>query len=84
MLPSMPTSWPVSYSCSMPLHSAASEGRLPQRNALPEEALKAWLAEMQYLASETLAEIERHAACKAPPKLRLLRASAGKRRRPAI
>ena len=66
------------------LHNAASEERLPQLTALPEEGLKAWLAEMQYLASETLAEIERHAACKAPPKLRLLRGSAGKRRRPAI
>ncbi len=66
------------------LHSAASEGRLPQLNALPEEALKAWLAEIQYLASETLAEIERHSAPRAVPELRLLRASAGKRRRPAI
>ena len=66
------------------LHSAASEGRLPQLNALPEEGLKAWLAEMQYLASETLAEIERHAARKEPPKLRLLRSAAGRRRRPAI
>ena len=46
------------------LHSAASEERLPQLTALPEEGLKAWLAEMQYLAGETLAEIERNAARK--------------------
>ena len=66
------------------LHSAAGEERLPQLTALPEEGLKAWLKEMQYLASETLAEIERNAARKTVPKLRLLRGSAGKRRRPAI
>ena len=66
------------------LHSAASEGRLPQLNALPEEVLKAWLVEMQYLAGETLAEIARHGARKTVPQLRLLRGSAGKRRRPAI
>ena len=66
------------------LHSAASEERLPQLTALPEEGLKAWLAEMQYLAGEALAEIERHAAPRAVPELRLLRGSAGKRRRPAI
>ena len=66
------------------LHSAASEERLPQLNALPEEGLKAWLAEMQYLAGETLAEIERNAARKTVPQLRLLRSATGRRRRPAI
>ena len=66
------------------LHSAASEERLPQLTALPEEGLKAWLAEMQYLAGETLAEIERNAARKTVPQLRLLRSATGRRRRPAI
>ena len=66
------------------LHSAASEERLPQLTALPEEGLKAWLAEIQYLAGETLAEIERNAARKTVPQLRLLRSATGRRRRPAI
>ena len=83
-LPSTLNSWPVSYSCSMPCTAPPAKERLPQLTALPEEGLKAWLAEMQYLASETLAEIERHAAPRAVPELRLLRGSAGKRRRPAI
>ncbi len=66
------------------LHSAASEGLLQQTSPLPEAALKAWLSEIQYLAGETLAEIERHPTRRAAPQLRLLRTGPGRRRRPAI
>ncbi len=62
------------------LHSAASEGQLQQACPLPAKDLKAWLGEMQYLAGETLAEMERNSR----PPLRLLTPQKGERRRPAI
>ena len=46
------------------LHSAAAEGRLQQLCPLPEDALKSWLAEIQYLAGETLRR--NRAPCRAP------------------
>ena len=66
------------------LHSAAAEGRLQQLCPLPEDALKSWMAEIQYLAGETLAEIERHAVRRTAPQLRLLPKDRGRRSRTAI
>lgn len=66
------------------LHSAASDGLLQRTSPLPEDALKAWLSEIQYLAGETLAEIRRHSNHRTAPQLRLLRTGPGRRRRPAI
>lgn len=57
------------------LHSAASEGQLQQACPLPAQDLKAWLGEIQYLAGETLAEIERNSR----PPLRFVKTGGGRR-----
>ena len=57
------------------LHSAASEGRLQETCPLPAEDLRAWLGEIQYLAGETLAEMERDSR----PPLRFVGVGEGRR-----
>ncbi|MDL1900209.1 hypothetical protein FBR02_05515 [Anaerolineae bacterium CFX9] len=57
------------------LHSAASEGSLPDVSTLSEADLRGWLLEIMYLAQQTLEEIDAQQMEREPVSLSLVRKS---------